>query len=86
VEYLRDALDQSAASAAGIQHVYGPTLVYNRAALEAYTGTHSLFHPTENHDEWADEQLGLLAKYAYFTSIVPQFYPQFTPNLPLIYP
>ena len=59
VEFVRGLLDRSEASAAGLEHVHGPALVYDRGAMEGITAT----CPDENLAEWIDDQAGLVMKW-----------------------
>jgi len=59
VEFVRHHLDAAQASAAQLEHVHGPAIVYNRPFLEHVHQT----QPTENFSEWIDDQAGMLMKW-----------------------
>lgn len=60
VRWLAAIMASVDASAAATLRLAGPTAVYDRAALERVMAT----APADNANEWLDEQLGVLLKYA----------------------
>jgi hypothetical protein len=59
VTYLRTHLDMAQESAARLEHVYGPLMVYNRPMMD-WLMHH---HPDWNASEWIEDQVGLLMKW-----------------------
>ncbi|MGE0140089.1 MAG: hypothetical protein AB7R77_19935, partial [Ilumatobacteraceae bacterium] len=59
VEFVRGLLDRTETSAAHLDAVYGPSLVYDRATMEHLATT----DPAANVGEWIDDQAGLLMKW-----------------------
>ncbi len=59
VTYLRTHLDMAQESAAKLEHVYGPLMVYNRPMMD-WLMHH---HPDWNASEWIEDQVGLLMKW-----------------------
>jgi hypothetical protein len=59
VLFLRGLLDRAELSAAALEAVFGPALVYDRAAMEHLATT----RPDANVAEWIDDQAGLLMKW-----------------------
>jgi hypothetical protein len=59
VEFVRGLLDRTEASAAALERVHGPTLVYDRAAMAGITSD----RPDQHVGEWIDDQAGLVMKW-----------------------
>jgi hypothetical protein len=60
VQWLATELDAAEASAAGVEEVFGPVMVADRASLQSLAD-----HRPERHaSEWVEEQVGLLLKWA----------------------
>jgi hypothetical protein len=59
VTFIGENLDAAQASAADIEEIFGPTLVYNRPMM-AWLSDH---HPDWNASEWIDDQAALLLKW-----------------------
>lgn len=59
VEFLRGLLSRTESSAAGLEHVHGPAIVYDRGAMASATAE----RPDENISEWIDDQAGLVMKW-----------------------
>jgi hypothetical protein len=59
IEFLGSLLDRAERSAAGLEQVFGPALVYDRPAMEAL----ATVRPDANVGEWIDDQAGLLMKW-----------------------
>lgn len=59
IAFLAAALNTAVYSAEGLEEVFGPAMVYNRAGLEGIMET----QPSTNAYEWVDEQVGVLLKY-----------------------
>jgi hypothetical protein len=61
VAWLQSAMDGADASVSSVVRISGPTMVYDRGALETVMST----HPDDNVNEWVDEQMGLVLKYGF---------------------
>jgi hypothetical protein len=59
VAFLATHLNEAIRDARATQEVYGPTLVYNRAALESLMRN----DPSRSIGEWLDDQAGTIAKW-----------------------
>jgi hypothetical protein len=59
VAWLRDNLNAAITDAAATREVFGPTVVYNRAAM-AWQNAHA---PNQEMKEWIDEQMGAVMKW-----------------------
>ena len=59
IEFLSGLLDRTEASADRLEHVFGPALVYDRAAMQRMSSG----DPSGNIGEWIDDQAGLLMKW-----------------------
>jgi hypothetical protein len=59
VAWLANAMDSNDVSISATTQIAGPTVVYDRASLQAVM----LSDPQQNVNEWVDEQLGVLLKY-----------------------
>jgi hypothetical protein len=59
IAFLTSALNAAVNSAMGLKEVFGPAVVYNRAALETLMAK----SPTDNVAEWIDEQVPWLMKF-----------------------
>jgi hypothetical protein len=78
VDFLATRLDAAEASAAGIEQVYGPALVHDRAGLVAKYEQ----DPASNASEWAEDQTGMLLKWgaAFLCATRPEWLPGATPD------
>ena len=59
IAFVKDNLDAAQTSAAQIEAVFGPAVVYHRPLLDWLSNQ----HPEWNVSEWIDEQAGFLMKY-----------------------
>jgi len=59
VAFVAGLVDRAEASAAALEQVYGPALVYDRAAM----ATLAADRPDDNVGEWIDDQAGLVMKW-----------------------
>lgn len=59
VGFVAGLLDRAEASAAALDEVYGPALVYDREAMAALVAD----RPDDNVGEWIDDQAGLVMKW-----------------------
>ncbi|MET0908461.1 MAG: hypothetical protein ABWZ99_03250, partial [Ilumatobacteraceae bacterium] len=59
VGFLAGLLDRTEASAAELEEVHGPTIVYDRRTMASLAAD----HPDDNIGEWIDDQAGLLMKW-----------------------
>jgi hypothetical protein len=59
VEFVGRLLDRTEASAAALEHVHGPAIVYDRAAMQRLATT----APADNISEWIDDQAALVMKW-----------------------
>jgi hypothetical protein len=59
VDFVTGLLNRTEASAAALEHVHGPAIVYDRAAMEAVVER----APDDNIGEWIDDQAALLMKW-----------------------
>lgn len=59
VAFVAGLVDRAEASAAGLDEVFGPAIVYDRAAMAALVAG----EPASNAGEWIDDQAGLLMKW-----------------------
>jgi hypothetical protein len=59
VTFLTDELHAAQADAAGLERVYGPVVVVDRAGLEHLVASYA----AENASEWVDDQVGFLLKF-----------------------
>ncbi len=59
VQFLRKNINEAFADAQQVKEVFGPTLVYNRSAMQWQSEN----KPDQNIREWIDEQAGTLSKW-----------------------
>jgi hypothetical protein len=78
VDFLATRLAEAEQSAAAIEEVFGPTLVHDRAGLDAKYEQ----DPASNASEWVEDQAGMLLKWGagFLTASRPEWLPAGTPD------
>jgi hypothetical protein len=78
VDFLATRLAAAEQSAAAIEEVFGPTLVHDRAGLEAKYKQ----DPASNASEWVEDQAGMLLKWGagFLAASRPEWLPADTPD------
>ena len=59
IDFMAGLLDRTETSAAAIEHVHGPAIVYDRSVIETIQSS----DPSEQYGEWIDDQAGMLMKW-----------------------
>ncbi len=60
IAFVGGLLDRTEASAAALEHVHGPAIVYDRQSMAALAAS----NPSDNVGEWIDDQAALVMKWA----------------------
>ena len=82
VAWLKENLDAAISDAAATREVFGPTVVYNRAAMEWRNG----YAPNLEMKEWIDEQMGAVMKWGVPAASVTrmEWLPKISTDLPIL--